>query len=265
MYKDKDFLDYCWPAVKLTYEFMKSQDSDGDYLPNNNGSDNTYDRWGLYGTSLLCGGLWAGALEATEKMAEIKKDPMLDEVRNWLKNAKANLDKQLWYDKKGYYKIDSDGKTSTAIMADGLNGQRYCEYLGLDDILPREKMISHLRKVYEMCVVPLADFNGDGIGDCGAINGRKEDGTDIGLGQSEEVWTGVSYFLAATMYNLGLKEEALKTAYGVYHITYENEATAYWFNTPEAWRNKGLSPRPTKPEQYQRPRAVWELVFEIIK
>lgn len=264
IYKDKKFLNYCWPAVKLTYEFMKTQDTDGDYLPNNNGSDNTYDRWGLYGTSLLCGGLWVGALEAMEKMAEAQKDPIVNEVRAWLKNAKANLDKQLWLDSRGYYRIDTAGKTSTAIMADGLNGQRYCEYAGLSDILPRERMISHLKNVYEMCVVPLADFNGDGIGDCGAINGRREDATAIGLGQSEEVWTGVSYFLAATMYHLGLKEEALNTAYGVYYITYQNESTAYWFNTPEAWREDGLQPRPKEPEQYQRPRAVWELIFEML-
>ena len=65
------------------------------------------------------------------------------------------------------------------------------------------------------------------------------------------------------MYHAGLKEEALKTAFGVYYLTYEEESTAYWFNTPEAWHNKGLTPRPTNPEQYQRPRAVWELIFEI--
>lgn len=263
MHKDEEFLTYCWPAVKMTYGFMKTQDTDGDYLPNNKGSDNTYDSWGLYGTSLLCGGLWVGALESMEKMAEIQKDPILDEVRLWLKNVKANLDKQLWYEKMGYYKIDTASKTSTAIMADGLNGQRFCEYLGLDDILPRERMISHLKKVYEMCVVPMADFNGDGIGECGAINGKREDGTNINIDQSDEVWTGVSYFLAATMYHLGLKEEALRTAYGVYYITYENESTAYWFNTPEAWRDYGLVPRPKDPEQYQRPRAVWELLLEI--
>ncbi len=265
IYKDEEFLNYCWLALKLTYGFMKTQDTDGDYLPNNNGSDNTYDSWGFYGTSLLCGGLWVGALEAMEKMAEAKNDPIIGEVREWLKNAKSNLDRQLWYEAKGYYKIDTAGETETAIMADGLNGQRYCQYLGLDDILPRQRMISHLKKVYEMCVVPLADFNGDGVGECGAINGIREDGTNIGLDQSDEVWTGTSYFLAAIMYNLGLKEEALKTAYGVYYITYESELTAYWFNTPEAWRGDGLQPRPRNPEQYQRPRAVWELIFELIE
>ncbi|KPK42163.1 MAG: hypothetical protein AMJ78_03420 [Omnitrophica WOR_2 bacterium SM23_29] len=269
MYKDEEFLDYCWPAIKLTYEYMKQQDTDGDYLPNNDSAgpiaDSTYDTWYLFGTSLLCGGLWVGALEAMEKMAEIQKDAVVNKVSQWLKKAKANLDEQLWYEAKGYYKIDTASKDPNAIMTGGLNGQRYCESFGLDDILPKEKIVSHLRKVYELCVVPMTDFNGDGIGECGAINGKREDGTNIGVNQADEIWAGTSYFLAAMMYRAGLKEEALRTAYGVYYITYENESTAYWFNTPEAWRDGGLQPRPSNPEQYQRPRAVWELLLEVRK
>lgn len=263
LYKDREFLDYVWPACKATYEYMKATDSDGDYLPNNKGSDNTYDSFGFYGTSLLCGGLWVGALEAMEKMAEVQNDTLLAEVQLWLKNAKKNLDSQLWLPQAGYYKMDTQGKHSFGIMSDGLNGQRYCESFGLEDILPKEKMKSHYLKVYERGVVPLKDFNGDNVGDVGAINAINPDGSYLNLGQSDEIWTGSTYYLAAQMYKAGLKEEALKTAFGVYYITFKEESTAYWFNTPEAWRDFGLSPRPTKPEQYQRPRAVWELLFEI--
>jgi non-lysosomal glucosylceramidase len=263
VHNDKKFLDYCWPAVKMTYEYMRSQDTDGDCLPNNNGSDNTYDAWGLYGTSLLCGGLWVGALEAMEKLALAENDPVIKEVISILHKAKENLDKQLWSDKKQYYMIDTAGKHSDAIMADGLNGQRYCEVMGLDDILPRERMVKYLKKVYEMCVVPLQDYNGDGVGDCGAMNSRNADGTDIDINMAKEIWPGSTYFLAATMYRMGLKEEALKTAYGCYYMVYEHEKSAYWFNTPEAWHDGGHTPRPTKPEQYQRARAVWELLLEI--
>jgi non-lysosomal glucosylceramidase len=264
LYKDKEFLQYAWDACKATYGYMKKTDTDGDGLPNNSGSDNTYDAWGLWGTSLLCGGLWVGALEAMEQIATILNDPILDEVKELLVKARKNLDEKLWHAKGGYYKIDTESKFPTAIMADGLNGQRYCECYGLEDILPKEKLVSHLKQVFARNVVPLKDFNGDGVGDCGAINGIREDGGYIGSQeQAEEIWTGSSYYLSASMYHAGLKEEALKTAFGVYYITYEEETTAYWFNTPEAWRDGGIHPRPTHPEQYQRPRAVWELVFEI--
>ncbi|MEA3305825.1 MAG: GH116 family glycosyl hydrolase, partial [Candidatus Omnitrophota bacterium] len=263
LYKDEEFLDYVWPACKATYKFMKSTDSSGNYLPDNKGSDNTYDSFGFYGTSLLCGGLWVGALEAMEEMALVKKDPVLAEVRDWLNNAGKNLDKELWNKEGGYYNMDTRGGHSKAIMSDGLNGQRYAEAYGLEDILPRERMVSHLKNVYRHCVVPLKDFNGDGIGDVGAINAVNPNGRYLGLGQSDEIWTGTSYFLAASMYHLGLKEEALNTAFGIYYPVYLEESTAYWFNAPEAWNSHGLNPRPKNPEQYQRPRAVWEFVFEI--
>ena len=263
VHEDRAFLDYCWPAVKMTYGYMKSQDTDGDCLPNNNGSDNTYDAWGLYGTSLLCGGLWVGALEAMEKLAYVENDDIIKEVIAILDKAKANLDAQLWSEQKQYYRIDTAGKHSDAIMADGLNGQRFCEVMALDDILPRDRMVKYLKKVYEMCVVPLEDYNGDGVGDCGAMNSKNADGTDIDINMAKEIWPGSTYFLAATMYRLGLKEEALKTAYGCYYMVYGHEKSAYWFNTPEAWHNGGHSPRPVKPEQYQRARAVWEFLLEI--
>ncbi|HOX09450.1 MAG TPA: GH116 family glycosyl hydrolase [Candidatus Omnitrophota bacterium] len=263
VHEDRAFLDYCWPAVKMTYEYMKSQDTDGDCLPNNSGSDNTYDAWGLYGTSLLCGGLWVGALEAMEKLAYVVNDDIIKEVISVLDKAKANLDAQLWSEQKQYYRIDTAGKHSDAIMADGLNGQRFCEAMGLDDILPRDRMAKYLKKVYEMCVVPLEDYNGDGVGDCGAMNSKNADGTDIDINMAREIWPGSTYFLAATMYRLGLKEEALKTAYGCYYMVYGHEKSAYWFNTPEAWHNGGHTPRPVKPEQYQRARAVWEFLLEI--
>jgi hypothetical protein len=66
------------------------------------------------------------------------------------------------------------------------------------------------------------------------------------------------------MFRAGLTEEALNTAWGSYYPVYEAEHLAYWFNTPEAWRDDGISPRPSGyPHQYQRARAVWELMFEI--
>ena len=45
--------------------------------------------------------------------------------------------------------------------------------------------------------------------------------------------------------------------------TYVNRETAFWFNTPESWRVPNMVARPSNPEQYQRPRAVWELLFAI--
>jgi non-lysosomal glucosylceramidase len=263
LYQDRAFLDAVWPACKAAYTYLRATDTDEDGLPNNSGSDNTYDSWGLWGTSLLCGGLWVGALEAMQSMAEALQDPLAKEVPPLLTLAREQLDSQLWDPALGYYHMDTGGKHPQALMADGLNGQRYCEEYGLPDILPAERIRSHLQQVYARCVVPLRDFNGDGIGECGALNGVREDGGRLGMDQSDEIWTGASYFLAASMYHAGLCAEALHTAFGVAYLTYAEESTAYWFNTPEAWLDGGQFPRPLNPEQYQRPRAVWELLLEI--
>jgi hypothetical protein len=129
-------------------------------------------------------------------------------------------------------------------------------------------MRAHLHQVFERCVAPLTDYNGDGIGDMGAVNGRNADGSPLPSGQPNEVWTGSSYFVAATMYHWGkelgdeaLMQRALHTAYGVYYQTWVNERTGYFFNTPEAWHY--ADPAQYRAEQYQRPRAVWELLLEI--
>jgi non-lysosomal glucosylceramidase len=289
LYDDMEFLEYVWPAVESTYHFMKSYDCEivpQDSLPESRGYDNTYDGWGMYGTDMYGGGLWVGALEAMDTMAAILNRPVRSEVQAWLEAARRNLDTQLWDAEHLYYRIDTDSDYSPAVFSDALCGQRYCEAHGLPDILPRWKMAAHLRKVYDVCVTPNPDF--------GAKLGRMPDGSDVSSGDpyTREYWVGTTYYVAALMFRAGLKTEALNTAYGAFYPVYAASHLAYWFNTPEAWCDGGYTPRPRKspawrqdhfsrafetgpdekdegsltfscPHQYQRPRAVWELVFEI--
>ena len=126
-----------------------------------------------------------------------------------------------------------------AVFSDALCGQRFCEEYGLSDILPRSRMTSHLQKVYEINVAPNPNF--------GAKLGRLPDGSMVptGDGQTFEYWVGTTYWVAAMMHHAGLEDEALNTAYGAYYPVYEADSLAYWFNTPEAWRDGGICPRPT--------------------
>lgn len=261
---DEEFLRFVWPACKKTYRYMKSKDANGNGLPDH--GNTTYDTWGFVGDNLLCGGLWLGALQAMAQMAaHLGETGLQAEAERAFAMGKEVLDALFWLEDMQYYRLDS---RSTAIMADGLNGQRYCESTGLPPILPPTRIAAHLHQVFERCVAPLTDYTGDGIGDMGAVNGRNADGTPLASGQPNEVWTGSSYFVAASMYHWGkaLRDEkllqgALHTAYGVYYQTWVNERTAYFFHTPEAWYN--ADPTQYRAEQYQRPRAVWELLLEI--
>ncbi len=76
---------------------------------------------------------------------------------------------------------------------------------------------------------------------------------DHSSNQSAEVWTGVTYALASAMLARGLEEEAWRTAWGIYHITYEEKG--YWFRTPEAWDRQGNF----RASMYLRPGAIWAI------
>ncbi len=289
LYHDLEFLEYVWPAVESTYHFMKTYDCEmipQDSLPEARGYDNTYDGWGMYGTDMYSGGLWVGALEAMDTMAAILNKPVRYELRAWLEAARRNLDARLWDANQLYYRLDTDSDYPSVVFSDALCGQRYCEAQGLPDILPRWKMTAHLRKVWDVCVAPNPNF--------GAKLGRMPDGSDVTSVDpyTREYWVGTTYYLAALMLRAGLKTEALNTAYGAFYPVYEADHLAYWFNTPEAWCDSGYTPRPrifstwredyftrafasgqgeadgidptlSCPHQYQRARAVWELMFEI--
>jgi len=263
--KDAAFLDFVWPACLKTYNFLTSRDMNHNGIPDVGGQ--TYDGLQFTGDNLLCGGLRIGSSEAMEQMALAKGDTAFSiKMREDYTLAKPTLDNLLWLPLLQYYKVYVG---SDNMFADGLNGDRYCETTGLEPILPPDRIASHLNKVYEMCVKPLPDYNGDGEGDEGVVNERYSDGRALpGGGQAGEVWTGTSYFIAAMMYHWGkqsndslLIERALKTAYGVYYQIWLNEQTAYFFNTPEAWNS--ADPTQNRAQQYQRPRAIWELLLEI--
>lgn len=60
----------------------------------------------------------------------------------------------------------------------------------------------------------------------GAVNGMKPDGkVDMSAMQSREIWTGVTYSVAAAMIQEDMVEMAFQTASGVYET---------------AWSEKGL-------------------------
>ena len=88
----------------------------------------------------------------------------------------------------------------------------------------------------------------------GAVNGIAADGTIITTNeQVQEVWTGTTLALAGFMLGEGMKDEAFRTAWGIYHVSYETKG--YWFRTPEAWDISGNY----RASMYMRPAAIWAM------
>ncbi len=127
-------------------------------------------------------------------------------------------------------------------------GQWYANMTGLGEIVPRQMQLSSLHKIFDFNVMKFAD------GSMGAVNGIAPDGSLVKTNeQVQEVWTGTTFGLAALMLSDGMKDEAYKTAWGIYHTSYETKG--YWFRTPEAWDITGNY----RASMYMRPAAIWAM------
>jgi non-lysosomal glucosylceramidase len=260
---DNAFLDTVWGALVRTFHYQKTTDTNGDGLSEMKSSEYKDDK-------LFNAVLWLGALEALQVMGDFKKDhATLEEVTAELGKARNSTEQQFWNPQLGYYQYNEH---SQDIMGDAMIGERYVDVTGLPAVLDPERLTSHYRQLFKRAVLPLRDFNGDGVGDMGVANALHPDSTP-GIGDSEyahqfEVWTGVSYCAAANLYAWGkrvadgsLQADAFLAGWGVYYQTWINEQTAYWFSTPEAWRLK--DPKLFRALMYQRARGVWELAMEV--
>ncbi|HEY65378.1 MAG TPA: hypothetical protein G4O02_12490 [Caldilineae bacterium] len=261
--RDDAFLDEVWPAVARTFRYQQTTDVDGDGITEMKSSE-------YRDNKLFNAVLWIGALEALIAMAEHRGDEAIaQEARAEMAKARRSAEVQFWNEELGYYQFNAE---NADIMGDAFIGQRYVDVTGLPPVLDPERMTSHYRQVFRRASLPLPDTDGDGVGNLGVGNALRPDGSP-GVGDSEfrheyEVWTGVSYSLAANLYHWGkriqdgaLQAAALLIGWGVYQQTWLNEATAYWFSTPEAWQID--DPTRCRALMYQRARAIWELLMEV--
>jgi non-lysosomal glucosylceramidase len=252
------------------------------HVPLNEGiPDQTYDTWRMKGESAYVGLLWLAGLKATVRMGEtlagrgitragdLDIPDILTKYKGWLEAGRTSL-RKLWDAKAGYFHVDA---TTDDIMTDQLFGVWYADMLGLqadgrDPIVPPADVQRALRTIYEKNVL------GYGGGVMGAVNGRRADGSQLRSQQGDEVWVGTAYAFAANLVLNGLVDEALHTAYGVYHIVYSPYGQGYFFKTPEAyldpnetlWNDPAAKygQRTFRAMKYMRPGAVWAL-YEAIR
>jgi len=246
--KDTAFLRSTWPAVQESLEYLRKYDHDGDGLPENEGyPDQTYDEWVVRGESAYSGSLFLGAVRSAEEIAkQLGDSAAVTKYHALFAKAQASYVSKLW--NKEYFRYDTSSEYRDNIQADQLAGQWYANMTGLGDLVPREMQRSALHKVFDFNVMKFAG------GTMGAVNGIAPDGSLVKTNeQVQEVWTGTTLGLAALMLGEGMKDEAYKTAWGIYHTSYETKG--YWFRTPEAWDITGNY----RASMYMRPAAIWAM------
>jgi non-lysosomal glucosylceramidase len=233
--------------MAMTYVSRFDRNSDG-LIENDGEPDQTYDTWRVVGASAYTGGLWLAALSAAAALADVMNRPELAlTYRATLARGQEAYQAQLWNGR--YFNYDSSrSRHNDSIMADQLAGQWYARACGLPPIVAAAQARSALQTVYEFNVRQFAN------GRRGAVNGMRHDGrVDTTSMQSQEVWPGTSYAVAAEMLQEGLVEEAWRTAQGVVRTTYIEKG--YWFQTPEAWDRNGNY----RAIAYMRPLAIWAM------
>lgn len=264
-YKDDDFLDDCWLSVIRSFHYQVATDKNNDGITEMTSSE-------YIDNKLLNAVLWITSLEALKEMAVYRKDAEMEAmVEMQLGKARQNSEKEFWNQELGYYQYN---KEIPFLMADAFVGQRCADVFELPSALDENKTLSHFHQCFQRLVKPLKDYDGDGIGDLGAANILNVEGKP-GIKTSEhnheyEVWTGVTYNLAASMYYWGrryddqeLMKEALLTGKGVYMQCWLNEENAFWFGTPEAYWHTDM-PK-ARGNMYQRVRGIWELYKEVVR
>ncbi|MFZ2054206.1 MAG: GH116 family glycosyl hydrolase [Candidatus Aminicenantales bacterium] len=253
------------------------------HIPLNEGiPDQTYDTWKMKGESAYVTMLWLSALKSTWTMgqrliehgvAEINGSDIqaaIAKYQAWFETGRTAL-RKLWNEDGGYFNIDA---ATDDIMTDQLFGVWYSDMLGLEDeevrrIITREQARRALRTIFEKNVL---GFCG---GLMGAVNGRKSDGRQLFSQQGDEVWVGTAYAFAANCALHGLRDEALHTAFGIYHVVYSPFGQGYFFKTPEAYLDPGEAVwnNPTakngerlfRAMKYMRPGAAWALYEALLK
>lgn len=249
---DAGLIDTAWPSVVAALDRLAATDADGDGLPDHDGrADQTFDTWPMNGPSAYAGGLWLAALAAAEKMAVMVGDADAG-VRYGALRARGirSYRTRLW---AGDYLLydGSAGPHSDSIMADQLCGIWYADATDLSPYLASDDVDAALRTVVE------ANVRGYRSGSMGAVNGMRPDGTvDCSSEQSQEVWPGVTYALAASLLQRGFPDEAWETARGAVRTTYER---GFWFRTPEAWDSDGRF----RASLYMRPLSIWAIEHAI--
>jgi len=243
---DAAFLRRTWPAEKAAIEYLRQFDHGGGIPENGGYPDQTYDDWVTSGVSAYSGGLWLAALRAAEETARTLGDMKTAAEYHalFLKGQKTYI-AQLWNGE--YFRYDTGSESKDDIQTDQLAGQWYANLTGLGDIVPHSMQVSAMKKIFDVNVMKF------GGGEMGAANGMAADGAILSNAEAKEVWVGTSEGYAGLLMSEGLKDEAWKTAWGLYHVIYESKG--YWFRTPEAWDITGNF----RAGMYMRPTAIWAL------
>lgn len=244
--QERSFLDAAYPAAKRAMEWIMRADKNDDYLPDNEGQDQTFDLWPFYGASAYVSSIFLAALLAMEKMAGIMQDePVVKLCREWFQKASRSFEEKLW---NGRYFICYNGKDKNEACTVGqLTGQWYASLLNLGYIASRDKIRRAIESIFYL--------NGR-ASKFGAVNSTLPSGrSDKTCLQSQNLWAGTNYAFCALAIYEGYIKEALGLAERVCR-NFTDNAFCPW-NQPDMYDAK--TGGPLFGDHYMRNMVIWAL------
>ncbi len=254
---DLKWLRKLWPEVKRALEYAwrgpngnpnAAWDPDGDGVMEGE-QHNTYDIE-FYGPNTMCGSLYLGALRVCEEMAHaLGENATADEYHTRYQRGRVRLDQELW---NGEYYVQREPPVDQIVevdhgtqpwhasayvpgeselryqygrgcLSDQLLGAWFGEVVGLDDLLPRDRVQASLASIFRY------NWRAD-LGDHANTQRTYALNDEAGLllcswplGErptqpfpySDEVWTGIEYQVAAHLIYAGLIDEGLTIVHGL--------------------------------------------------
>jgi uncharacterized protein (DUF608 family) len=234
-------------TLKIIMDFTYRQDVLGQGIPSHNEfGDSTWDNLHMKGLSAYCGSLCVGSWSVMALLARELEDDGADFYAGQAEMAAQTILK-LWNGR--YFTTDEHGKYRNATMSDAMFGLLLASKAGVKDLLPVEKLRSHLLGAFENNFAAFANgrYGALLVAEPSVQKYEKDGGDEL---QVNEVLVGSSWVLAACLKEFGLDEQAeqlenaMRQTLGRYGL---------YYRTPAAWSADGLFRAPMN----MRPLAVW--------
>ncbi len=252
--KDSAFLKKVYPRIKRAMEWEFAQDRNKDFLPDDEGQDQTFDMWNFYGTNSYTAGIFLAALLAAIKIAKVFGDKKVERLyRERFRNGKKNFEERLWNNRYFVNYVCSQNGCEQSCTVAQLNGQWYAHLLGLGYIADRCKVRKAIKSILRL---------NDGKSRYGLVNSVFSDGRiNRSSFHSRNVFPGMNYVFASLCIYEGFKKEGLKLAKKVWNN--------FVYNIKVPWNQPDVVNRTTgKPlfgDCYMRNMVIWSILLALSK
>ena len=202
---DRAYAAQMWPHAVRAIQRTAGLDSSGGGLPDRDAGRNTYDAGHFSGTSAYVSILWLAALEAGALLAEVCGRPDLAESwRELARRGGGTLEERLWNGE--YYDLWAEGaRRDTSCMTDQLDGALFARAIGLEPVLPEDRVRSVLDAVWRY---NYSEENG--LVNVSCPPGKRATLHTFRNCQGLANWSGIEYLMAAFFIMEGCYDRGLR-------------------------------------------------------